>query len=401
MSKEDLMTPEDIERLRKAKAEIGDRIKGNDTVIDGLFIALFTRGHVLLEANPGLGKTSLMKAFTDALGLSFEDRGRIQFTPDLMPADITGTLMPVENDVTKLAFQAGPIFRSILLADEINRATPKTQSAMLEAMAEKQVTVLGKTRRLPLGDRGDDPRAPFMVIATQNPIDQEGTYELPEAQTDRFMFKFLMNMPPANSLREIVERETGQSVAGATNGPRGVDVRTPDREGSLDWLSRLSATVRETRLWPAALRHISNVVLATNGRFAECEEVPANDLTALRQFVADYLDFPLGPRAAIQLGAAAKGYATINATPDDVSRIDQRIPAGMDWAAVPVLRHRLKLKYGWLEKAREANRLPEVEAETVREHLVHKLFRLAMPRGSAGDGYAQILDGFATARGQP
>nr|WP_245539856.1 AAA family ATPase [Reyranella massiliensis] len=158
-----------------------------------------------------------MKAFTDALGLSFEDRGRIQFTPDLMPADITGTLMPVENDVTKLAFQAGPIFRSILLADEINRATPKTQSAMLEAMAEKQVTVLGKTRRLPLGDRGDDPRAPFMVIATQNPIDQEGTYELPEAQTDRFMFKFLMNMPPANSLREIVERETGQSVADGAN----------------------------------------------------------------------------------------------------------------------------------------------------------------------------------------
>ncbi|MCP4655505.1 MAG: AAA domain-containing protein, partial [bacterium] len=162
--------------------------------------------------NPGLGKTSLVKALAGELGL---DWNRIQFTPDLMPADITGTVMPDLKNLGGESFKPGPIFASLLLADELNRASPKTQSAMLEGMGEGHVTVLGKTYRLPGGERiepgqGDRDPKPFMVLATQNPIDQEGTYSLPEAQQDRFMFKILMPTPDAGTLREIMEGSDGQ-----------------------------------------------------------------------------------------------------------------------------------------------------------------------------------------------
>ncbi|MCB0128566.1 MAG: AAA family ATPase, partial [Caldilineaceae bacterium] len=160
---------------------VQEDMKDLDEVVRLCFVALYTNGHVLLEGNPGLGKTALVRALGDTLGFA---KGRIQFTPDLMPADITGTYIPIPRDgLMTLEFRPGPINTSLLLADEINRATPKTQSAMLEAMAEKQVTVLGESRKLPV---------PFMVLATQNPIDHEGTYTLPEAQSDRFMFKLLM-----------------------------------------------------------------------------------------------------------------------------------------------------------------------------------------------------------------
>src|ERR1041384_948191 len=174
---------------------VGEELYGLETVIRLSLAALFGGGHVLLEGNPGLGKTELVKRLARVMNLK---AGRIQFTPDLMPADITGTLMPTGNG--GLRFQSGPIFTSLLLADEINRATPKTQSAMLGAMAEKKVTVLGEAHALP---------SPFVVLATQNPIDHEGTYNLPAAQADRFMFKVRMPVPDGATLKRILRKRAG------------------------------------------------------------------------------------------------------------------------------------------------------------------------------------------------
>ena len=180
------------------REEIGKVIVGQKAIVDGTLHALFANGHVLLEGVPGLGKTLLVKTLSQVLDLSFN---RIQFTPDLMPADVLGTNMVHETDDGKRAFefQHGPIFAHLVLADEINRATPKTQSAMLEAMQERSVTIGGEIRKLDL---------PFFVLATQNPIDQEGTYPLPEAQLDRFFYKLLVDYPTAEELSEIVTRTT-------------------------------------------------------------------------------------------------------------------------------------------------------------------------------------------------
>ena len=187
---------EDFQRLRE---EVGRMIVGMDSVVEGVLTCLFAGGHCLLEGVPGLGKTMLVRVLAQCLELRFS---RIQFTPDLMPADIIGTNVINEDPETgKRAFQfeAGPIFGNLLLADEINRATPKTQSALLEAMQEKTVTVAGKRYRL-------DP--PFFVLATQNPIEQEGTYPLPEAQLDRFFFKLLVEPPSREEMSEILDRTT-------------------------------------------------------------------------------------------------------------------------------------------------------------------------------------------------
>jgi MoxR-like ATPase len=180
------------------REEIGKVIVGQEAIVDGTLNALFANGHVLLEGVPGLGKTLLVRTLSQVLDLSFN---RIQFTPDLMPADILGTNMVHETDDGKRAFefQHGPIFAHLVLADEINRATPKTQSAMLEAMQERSVTIGGEIRKLDL---------PFFVLATQNPIDQEGTYPLPEAQLDRFFYKLLVGYPSADELSEVVTRTT-------------------------------------------------------------------------------------------------------------------------------------------------------------------------------------------------
>ncbi len=186
------------ETFTKLRAEIGKVIVGHDAIVDGTLIALFSGGHILLEGVPGLGKTLLVRTLSEVLELSFS---RIQFTPDLMPADILGTNLVMENAEGRRAFefQRGPIFAHLVLADEINRATPKTQSALLEAMQEKQVTAGGEVRRLV---------EPFFVLATQNPIDQEGTYPLPEAQLDRFFFKLLVGYPSAGELTEVLTRTT-------------------------------------------------------------------------------------------------------------------------------------------------------------------------------------------------
>src|SRR5216110_3236864 len=197
-----MTTQDQIQSFRQTysalRSEIGKVIVGHDAIVDGTLIAIFAGGHVLLEGVPGLGKTLLVRTLSEVLDLSFN---RIQFTPDLMPADILGTNLVVENPDGRreFQFQRGPIFAHLILADEINRATPKTQSALLEAMQEKQVTAAGEIRKL---------AEPFFVLATQNPIDQEGTYPLPEAQLDRFFFKILVGYPSAAELTEVLTRTT-------------------------------------------------------------------------------------------------------------------------------------------------------------------------------------------------
>src|SRR3954449_12612329 len=195
-------TEEQIQSFRQAyatlRAEIGKVIVSHDAIVEGTLIAVLAGGHVLLEGVPGLGKTLLVRTLSEVLDISFN---RIQFTPDLMPADILGTniVMEVPGGRREFQFQRGPIFAHLVLADEINRATPKTQSALLEAMQEKQVTAGGEIRKLV---------EPFFVLATQNPIDQEGTYPLPEAQLDRFFYKLLVGYPSASELTEVLTRTT-------------------------------------------------------------------------------------------------------------------------------------------------------------------------------------------------
>src|SRR5512142_165603 len=202
-----MSTEDQIQTFRQAyaavRAEIGKVIVGQEAVVEGTLIALFAGGHVLLEGVPGLGKTLLVRTLGEALDLSFS---RVQFTPDLMPADILGTniVMEIPGGRREFQFQRGPIFAHLVLADEINRATPKTQSALLEAMQEHQVTAGGELRRL---------NEPFFVMATQNPIDQEGTYPLPEAQLDRFFFKILVGYPSAAELTEVLTRTTSGAKA--------------------------------------------------------------------------------------------------------------------------------------------------------------------------------------------
>src|SRR5207253_693677 len=185
----------DFLRLRQ---EIGKVIVGQDDIVEGVITALVAGGHVLLEGVPGLGKTLLVRTLADALHLKFQ---RIQFTPDLMPADLIGTnvVMETPQGGKKFEFQRGPVFANVLLADEINRATPKTQSALLESMQEHSVTVAGTTYKLP---------EPFFVLATQNPLEMEGTYPLPEAQLDRFMFKLLVKFPSSKDIETILDRTT-------------------------------------------------------------------------------------------------------------------------------------------------------------------------------------------------
>jgi MoxR-like ATPase len=186
------------EQFQQVKAEIHKVIVGNDEIIDGTLISLLAKGHVLLEGIPGIGKTKIVATVADVLHLVFS---RIQFTPDLMPGDIVGSDVVHESDTGEkhLDFQKGPIFTNILLADEINRATPKTQSALLEAMQERSVTVGTTTHRLP---------PPFFVLATQNPLEMEGTYPLPEAQLDRFFYKLRIMYPSPNDMHEIMDRTT-------------------------------------------------------------------------------------------------------------------------------------------------------------------------------------------------
>ncbi|TMA13072.1 MAG: AAA family ATPase, partial [Deltaproteobacteria bacterium] len=248
-----------------------------------VLIAFFAGGHVLLEGVPGLGKTLLVKSLSRALGLSFR---RVQFTPDLMPSDIIGTQVLAEGDGRReFQFKKGPIFAQVVLADEINRATPKTQSAVLEAMEERQVTVFGET--FPL-------ESPFMVLATQNPIELEGTYPLPEAQLDRFVFKLLVSSPRPNELTEILHRTTGADVQEATQ-------VLPKKGAHL--VDEMKLLLRQILIAPPLENYVVRLVHATQPR-----EQKGNDAVAE---VKGFLRFGSSPRGAQSIILGAKGNALV------------------------------------------------------------------------------------------
>jgi MoxR-like ATPase len=228
--------------IQKLKNEIGKLIVGNSDIIEGVIFCLLARGHALLEGVPGLGKTLLVKTMSQVLDISFS---RIQFTPDLMPADIIGTNIVAEDPHGHRNFQfhKGPVFANILLADEINRATPKTQSALLEAMQEKTVTCTGTKHTLP---------EPFLVLATQNPIEMEGTYPLPEAQLDRFLFKLIVDFPSLDELVEIIRRTTGNEEP------------LPGKILHGDEILEMRKLVREVLLSEKIEHYVGKVILATH-----------------------------------------------------------------------------------------------------------------------------------------
>ena len=293
------------ERFRRLvtdlKAEVGRVIVGMDEVVENTLIALLAGGHVLLEGVPGLGKTLLVRTLSDALDLKFS---RLQFTPDLMPADITGTnvLWELPTGEREFQFQPGPIFANVILADEINRATPKTQSALLEAMQEHSVTTGGVSRQL---------EEPFLVFATQNPIEMEGTYPLPEAQLDRFIFKIRVDFPSLAELHEIVNRTTGHVV------PKAAQVASREEIMSLGAVARQVAVAAHVQDF--ALR----LVLATH---PESEHAPSS----VKQFVR-YGASPRGAQALILAGKVrALMHDRFNVALEDVKS-----------AALPSLRHRL------------------------------------------------------------
>ncbi len=346
------LRPEHAAFLRDLRARVFEEMQGIDGVVNALIVALITRGHILLEGNPGLGKTALVKSLSRALGMHPSAVGRIQFTPDLMPSDITGTRMPSEGDRTRLEFRRGPIFHQLLLADEINRATPKTQAAMLEAMAEFQVTVLGERKPLTrLVDVGliHDAATPFMVMATQNPVEQEGTYPLPEAQLDRFMMKVVMPFPSAETLSFIVSKDSGkmhEPVVETTAEHNPSSLALDDNRDLLRLLSETERAIRNSRPTDAVARHIINIVMASTGKFDEVRDLRRDRADALRTLAAE-VDYPLGPRAATALTLGTLGWAAaVEAEPAQAGRFSDHSTVALARVLVPVLRHRIGFRTG-------------------------------------------------------
>ena len=303
-----LLSPEEVNNaaniIRQLTDGLNTAILGQRELVELVVICLLSRGHLLLEGLPGLGKTQLVKSLSALLGLDFR---RIQFTPDLLPGDIVGTpILEERNGERSLVFHQGPVFTSLLLADEINRATPKTQSALLEAMSENRVTVLGETHQLP---------DPFFVLATQNPIELEGTYPLPEAQLDRFTMKIDVHGIDASTLEEIINtRQHGK--------PPELKVAV-DRDA---W-NTVSRLVERVHLPAAVANYISRIVSATH-----------RDAPDATEHVQRFVRYGASPRAAIALAQTARAAALINQRPnigfEDVRRV-----------APAVLGHRVLLDY--------------------------------------------------------
>ncbi len=285
----------------RIKSEVNKVIVGQEEVVDSVMIGLAANGHILLEGMPGLGKTLLVKSLSQALSLDFS---RIQFTPDMMPADVTGT--NVLNDARMFEFRKGPIFANIVLADEINRATPKTQSALLEAMQERSVTVSGKRHDL---------EEPFLVMATQNPVEQEGTYPLPEAQLDRFFFKLIVPFPTKSELKSIVQRTTGVSGEDISAVATGADV------------VKMRTLAREVPISDSVLDYALQIILGTH---------PDSERPC--EYVKRYVRYGSSPRGAQSLIAASKIRALLDGR-FNVSKED------LVASARPVLRHRLILNF--------------------------------------------------------
>jgi MoxR-like ATPase len=299
-------TREFCHKFQRLREEIGKAIVGQQEIVDGVLVCLFTGGHALLEGVPGLGKTYLIRTLAQALSLNFN---RIQFTPDLMPADIIGTTIITDDPATgrrEFRFQKGPLFAQMVLADEINRATPKTQSALLEAMQEHTVTVGGEKHAL---------QEPFFVMATQNPIEQEGTYPLPEAQLDRFFFKLIVNYSSREELKTILDRTT-----------TGYDAKI-EPVMTQDEIIGAQRLVRRVVIAPHVQDYAVRMTLATHpgGEFAT-------------EMTNKYVRWGSSPRGAQAITLAAKVQALLegrfNVSFEDVKK-----------AALPVLRHRVLLNF--------------------------------------------------------
>ena len=293
------------EQIQAVRDEIGKVIVGHENVVDGALIALIAGGHILLEGVPGLGKTTLLRTLGESMHL---DYSRIQFTPDLMPADILGSML-MQTDasgVKSLRFEPGPIFSHLVLADEINRATPRTQSALLEAMQERTVTSGVETRRL---------EDPFLVMATQNPLEMEGTYPLPEAQLDRFLLKILVTYPKRDELATILERTIEAEK------PR--VQQTIDREQVLE----VRRQAEQVLVAPHVRDYAIDLVLATQPGQPNAPEVT-------RKFIR-YGSSPRGAQALVQAGRVrALMHGRLNVSSDDLREL-----------ALPALRHRIILNF--------------------------------------------------------
>jgi MoxR-like ATPase len=338
MSKKEKDVQEQCRDFRKMfdslRREIGKVIVGYETIVEDVLICLFCGGHVLLEGVPGLGKTLLVRTLSDAFSLEFR---RIQFTPDLMPADIIGTNIVMEDAATgkrQFQYQPGPIFGQIILADEINRATPKTQSAMLEAMQEHSVTSGGQIRKLP---------EPFMVLATQNPIEQEGTYPLPEAQLDRFFFKLLVPYSNREELRMIIDRTT------TGENPKA------ERVTGAEQIMQAQDLVRHVVIAQHVQDYAIRLVLATHpqGEFAP-------DVT--NRFVR----FGSSPRGVQALVLAGKVRAML----------DERYHVSFDdieASVMPALRHRILLNFEGQAEGITTDEVLDKVLESTEKNLEQKL----------------------------
>ncbi|WP_394583638.1 AAA family ATPase [Cytobacillus firmus] len=291
--------------IARVRDEIQSFIVGQEEVVEQVLWSIFSGGHVLLEGLPGLGKTMLIKTIAEVLDLKFS---RIQFTPDIMPSDITGTMLlqPDEAGRQTFSFHKGPIFANIILADEINRATPKTQSALLEAMGEKTVTIMGETKRM---------EKPFFVLATQNPIDMEGTYPLPEAQTDRFICKVIVAYPTQEELKEIARRTTG------------VQNTHLNKAAGLNDVVALQELTREILVSEDILDYAVWLITATH---PDSEDAP--------ETVKEYVQYGSGPRGLQSLINMARARALCS------GRFHVSI-GDLKNVAYPVLRHRLILNF--------------------------------------------------------
>ncbi len=326
----------DVENLRKLrtaydqiKQQIAGTIVGQDHVVEMLLTCIFARGHCILEGVPGLAKTLVVRTLAHTLSLSF---ARIQFTPDLMPSDITGTEVMQEDKATgnrNFRFVPGPIFRHVLLADEINRTPPKTQAALLEGMQERQVSAAGE--RHPLPD-------PFFVLATQNPIEQEGTYPLPEAQLDRFLVKVVVDYPSSDEERRIYRLMTGDEPA------------VPKAVLGADEILALQHTVRHIPISDLALDYALRLVRSTRHVSPDAP-----------QFVRDWILYGAGPRGGQALILAAKARAALQGRPE-VDIEDLRA------VAKPVLRHRIVLNYNAQAEGQNPDTIVDKLIQTIPVH---------------------------------